>query len=129
MIDHISLTVGDFARSKAFYEAALGAIGYCVLREFGGDVVGFGVPPKPDFWIRAGQSNTPPVHVAFGVDSREQVEAFYTAAMAAGGRDNGKPGLRSHYHPDYYGAFVLDPEGHNIEAVCRQSSDFPGEKE
>jgi catechol 2,3-dioxygenase-like lactoylglutathione lyase family enzyme len=120
VIDHISLTVSDFMRSKAFYEAALGAIGYGVLREFDGGVAGFGVPPKPDFWIRAGQQNISPVHVAFSVDSRELVDAFYAAAMAAGGRDNGKPGLRSHYHPDYYGAFVLDLDGHNIEAVCRR---------
>ncbi|MDR0251437.1 MAG: VOC family protein [Burkholderiales bacterium] len=129
MIDHISLNVSDFTRSKAFYEAALGVIGYRVLREFDGSVAGFGVPPQPDFWIRAGQPNTPPIHVAFSVDSREQVEAFYAVAMVAGGRDNGKPGLRPHYHPDYYSAFALDPDGHNIEAVCRRSSDSSGERE
>ncbi|MDR2711451.1 MAG: VOC family protein [Burkholderiales bacterium] len=127
MIDHLSISVSNFARSKAFYEAALGAIGYCVLREFGSDVAGFGVPPKPDFWIRADQANISPVHVAFGVDSREHVDAFYAAAIAAGGRDNGAPGLRPHYHPDYYGAFVFDPDGHNIEAVCRRSSGSFGE--
>jgi catechol 2,3-dioxygenase-like lactoylglutathione lyase family enzyme len=121
MFDHISISVSDFARSKAFYEAALGVIGYCTLREPDGGVAGFGVPPKPDFWIHADHSNISPVHVAFGVDSREQVDAFYAAAMAAGGRDNGRPGLRPHYHPNYYGAFVLDPDGHNIEAVCRRS--------
>ncbi|MDR2016652.1 MAG: VOC family protein [Burkholderiales bacterium] len=128
MMDHISLTVSDAVRSKAFYGAALGAIGYRVLREFGADVIGFGVPPKPDFWIRAGQPNQPPIHVAFGVDSREQVDAFYAAAIAAGGRDNGKPGLRPHYHPDYYGAFVFDPDGHNIEAVCHRPLCSCGEK-
>jgi catechol 2,3-dioxygenase-like lactoylglutathione lyase family enzyme len=120
VIDHISLAVSDVARSKAFYEAALGAIGYRVLREFGDSVIGFGVPPKPDFWVRAGQVSVAPTHVAFGVDSRELVDDFYAAAIAAGGRDNGKPGLRPHYHPDYYGAFVFDPDGYNIEAVCRR---------
>jgi catechol 2,3-dioxygenase-like lactoylglutathione lyase family enzyme len=81
-------------------------------------VVGYGVPPKPDFWTAEGTPNQPPVHIAFRADNRGQVDAFYQAAIAAGGKDNGPPGLRPHYHQDYYGAFVLDPDGHNIEAVC-----------
>ena len=124
MIDHTGVTVSDFAKSKAFYTKALAPIGYQVLMELsaaatgGTDVAGFGAPPTPDFWIAAGQPNVPPVHIAFSVPTRALVDAFYRAAMAAGGRDNGPPGLRPHYHPNYYGAFVHDPDGHNIEAVC-----------
>lgn len=124
MIDHTGVVVSDFARSKAFYSKALSAIGYEPLMELPAsvtghaDVAGFGEPPKPDFWISGGTPNRPPVHVAFGVASRALVDAFYQAAITAGGRDNGPPGLRPHYHENYYGAFVLDPDGHNIEAVC-----------
>jgi catechol 2,3-dioxygenase-like lactoylglutathione lyase family enzyme len=123
MIDHTGVTVGNVAQSKAFYQAALAPLGYCVLLELraadtgGFEGVGFGAPPKPDFWIGSGRANEPRVHVAFRADSRAQVDAFYRAALAAGGRDNGAPGVRPHYHPNYYGAFVLDPDGHNIEAV------------
>ena len=117
MIDHTGVTVSDVAKSKPFYRAALGPLGYGIVMEFEG-AVGFGVPPKPDFWIGEGKPNVPPIHVAFRADSRTQVDAFYKAAMAAGGRDNGAPGPRPHYHANYYGAFVLDPDGHNIEAVC-----------
>jgi catechol 2,3-dioxygenase-like lactoylglutathione lyase family enzyme len=117
MIDHTGVTVSDVAKSKAFYSAALGPLGYGIIMEFEG-AVGFGVPPKPDFWIGEGKPNVPPIHVAFRADSRTQVDAFYKTAMAAGGRDNGAPGPRPHYHANYYGAFVLDPDGHNIEAVC-----------
>ena len=124
MIDHTGINVSDPAKSRRFYEAALAPLGYQVLREVptqftGGKVVlGFGVPPKPDFWINEGTPQTPRVHLAFRAENRAQVDAFYAAAIAAGGTDNGKPGLRPHYHPDYYGAFVLDPDGHNVEAVC-----------
>lgn len=124
MIDHTGITVSDYGRSKAFYTAALQPIGYALLAEIPAavtghaDVAGFGEPPKPDFWISAGQPNRPPVHVAFRVRTRALVDAFYQAAIEAGGRDNGAPGLRPHYHAHYYGAFVLDPDGHNIEAVC-----------
>jgi catechol 2,3-dioxygenase-like lactoylglutathione lyase family enzyme len=124
MIDHTGLVVSDYDKSKRFYQAALGAIGYQMLMEIpvavtgSTDVAGFGEPQKPDFWISRGTPNQPPVHIAFRVKDRATVDAFYQAAMIAGGRDNGEPGLRPHYHPHYYGAFVLDPDGHNIEAVC-----------
>jgi len=128
MIDHTGVSVSDFAISKAFYIRALAPIGYELLAEFPAAVTGshavagFGEPPKPDFWIGTGKPNVPPIHVAFRVSSRALVDAFYKAALAAGGRDNGAPGLRPHYHPDYYGAFVLDPDGHNIEAVCHEGA-------
>ncbi|MEQ8766200.1 MAG: VOC family protein [Planctomycetota bacterium] len=123
MIDHISLIVSDLAKSKAFYTAALKSIGYELLHEIpasvtgSGDVLGFGEAGKPDLWIAAGKTVTP-MHVAFRVDSRELVDAFHKAGLEAGGQDNGAPGVRAHYHPDYYGAFIHDPDGHNIEAVC-----------
>jgi catechol 2,3-dioxygenase-like lactoylglutathione lyase family enzyme len=126
MIDHTGVAVSDFNRSKAFYSAALAPIGYSMLAEFPAEVTGhsavagFGAPPKPDFWINSGAPNTPPVHVAFQVARRAMVDAFYAAALQAGGKDNGAPGLRPQYHPDYYGAFVLDFDGHNIEAVCHE---------
>ena len=130
MIDHTGVNVSDVARSRMFYAAALAPIGYQVLAEIPSavtgstEVIGFGEAPKPDFWI-AGATfdkpvNHPPLHVAFRVANRTQVDAFFHAAIAAGGRDNGAPGVRAHYHPDYYGAFVLDPDGHNIEAVCHE---------
>ena len=124
MIDHTGVSVSDFARSKRFYAAALKPIGYTLLMELpaavtgSADVAGFGEPPKPDFWIAGGTANQPIVHVAFRAATRGVVDAFHAAALAAGGRDNGAPGIRAHYHPNYYGAFVLDPDGHNIEAVC-----------
>jgi len=126
MIDHIGIPVRDYATSKAFYVAALAGIDYALLMEVPAELTGnrqaagFGVAPKTDFWISASALEIPPTHVAFRVASRASVDAFYTAAIAAGGKDNGKPGLRPHYHPNYYGAFVLDPDGHNIEAVCHE---------
>jgi len=123
MIDHTGVVVSDFDKSKQFYLAALAPIGFSLLAEFPAsvtghtDVAGFGEPPKPEFWISRGTPNNPPVHVAFRVSSRSLVDAFYRAAIEAGGTDNGPPGIRAHYHPNYYGAFVLDPDGHNIEAV------------
>ena len=119
MLDHLIITVSDFERSRSFYLTALEPLGYEVLMEFGKGV-GFGVGGKPDFFIREGDGLEPPFHLAFGSEDRESVDRFYEAAMAAGGRDNGKPGLRSEYHPNYYGAFVLDPDGNNIEAVCHR---------
>jgi len=121
MIDHSGVNVSDFARSRAFYVAALAPIGYTVIKEFE-NAAGFGVAPKSDFWIAEGTPNVPPIHIAFRVDTRAQVDAFHRAALAAGGRDNGAPGLRPRYHANYYGAFVLDPDGHNIEAVCHREA-------
>jgi catechol 2,3-dioxygenase-like lactoylglutathione lyase family enzyme len=127
MIDHTGVTVSDFEKSKEFYRTALRPIGYQLLVEFAAavtghvDVAGFGEAPKPDFWISRGTPNKPPIHVAFRVGSRAAVDAFYAAALAAGGRSNGPPGLRPHYHANYYGAFVLDFDDHNIEVVCHQA--------
>jgi len=123
MIDHTGVSVSNYATSKAFYAAALAPLGYALIAELPAsvtghtDVAGFGEPPKPDFWISRGKPNQPTLHVAFRAQSRAVVDSFYKAAMAAGGRDNGPPGLRPHYHANYYGAFVLDPDGHNVEAV------------
>lgn len=128
MIDHTGVVASDFQASKAFYEKALAPIGYTLLMELSAavtghaDVAGFGEAPKPDFWVSSGTPNRPPVHVAFRVASRSLVDAFHQAAIQAGGTDNGPPGLRPHYHPNYYGAFVLDPDGHNIEAVCHEAA-------
>lgn len=124
MLDHIGLTVTDFDKAKAFFDAALAPLGIGVVMEVtaeqtGGDRhLGYGSGGKPYFWIGTGGPATGRLHVALATDNRAKVDAFYAAAMAAGGRDNGSPGIRAHYHPDYYGAFVLDPDGHNIEAVC-----------
>ena len=124
MIDHIGISVRDPAASRRFYDGALAPLGYALLREIplavtgGRAVFGYGVAPKPDFWVAEGEPQTPRVHVAFRASDRAAVDAFYRAALAAGGRDNGAPGPRPHYHEHYYGAFVLDPDGHNIEAVC-----------
>ena len=124
MIDHTGYNVRDPKTSRAFYERALAPLGYTVLMEVppehtGGKVVlGWGVAPKPDFWTAEGEPQTPRVHIAFAASSRKQVDDFYAAAIAAGGKDNGPPGVRAHYHPNYYGAFVLDPDGYNVEVVC-----------
>jgi catechol 2,3-dioxygenase-like lactoylglutathione lyase family enzyme len=123
MLDHIGIGVSDFARSKAFYDKALAplAIGLVmeVTAEQTGDhpAAGFGSEHKPYFWFGGG-ADIARAHVAFVAQSRAAVDAFHKAALAAGGKDNGAPGLRPHYHANYYGAFVLDPDGHNIEAVC-----------
>lgn len=116
MIDHLGFAVKDLAASKAFYVGALAPLGYGVVMEFPG-VVGLGANGKPDFWLSEGAPVTG-LHVAFASADRKTVDAFHAAAIAAGGRDNGKPGLRPQYHPSYYGAFVFDPDGNNIEAVC-----------
>jgi catechol 2,3-dioxygenase-like lactoylglutathione lyase family enzyme len=125
MIDHIGFPVSDYARSKAFYEKALAPLGYTVIMEFaettsGSPAIGFGRDGKPDFWVGGEGGLQGVLHVAIAADDRAMVDAFYRAAMAAGGKDNGAPGLRPHYHPNYYGAFVLDPDGHNVEAVCHR---------
>ncbi len=122
MIDHIGLPVSDHARSRAFYLTALAALDYTIQLEVtaeqtgSGPATGFGPTGKPAFWIGVGEPNR--THVALLARNRAAVDAFHQAAIAAGGHDNGAPGLRPHYHADYYGAFVLDPDGHNIEAVC-----------
>lgn len=127
MIDHIGIVISDFEKSKAFYNSALAPIAYVLIMEFPAsvtgrtDVAGYGEPGKPDFWISRGTPGKSPTHVAFSVANREMVDAFYKAALEAGGKDNGGPGLRPHYHPNYYGAFVLDPDGNNIEAVCHHA--------
>jgi catechol 2,3-dioxygenase-like lactoylglutathione lyase family enzyme len=123
MIDHISVRVRDYDRSKQFYKDALVPLGYGLMMEYPGGVAGFGTPEKPDFWIaatREGEVVGASAHVAFASPDRATVDAFYRAAIAAGGKDNGPPGSRPQYHPGYYGAFVLDPDGHNIEAVCHR---------
>jgi catechol 2,3-dioxygenase-like lactoylglutathione lyase family enzyme len=123
MLDHITFGVADFERATAFYDKALAPLGISRLMgvsaaESGGSAfAGYG-DTRPFFWIGEAEAAKGPIHVAFTAPDRKTVDAFYAAALAAGGRDNGAPGLRPHYHPTYYGAFVVDPEGHNIEAVC-----------
>jgi catechol 2,3-dioxygenase-like lactoylglutathione lyase family enzyme len=118
MIDHIGIEITDLARSKAFYTAALAPLSYELIMEWQ-TFAGFGEKKKPDFWIGVGSPDKK-IHVAFRAPTRKIVDAFYAAAIAAGGKDNGAPGVRPHYHEHYYGAFVLDPDGHNIEAVCHE---------
>lgn len=126
MIDHTGIPVSDYPRSKAFYEQVLVCIGASLLMEVnpeqtgdGSWAAGCGRDQKPSFWIgtdaRGVSAHT---HIAFTTASRATVDAFHAAGLAAGGTDHGAPGLRAHYHPDYYGAFITDPDGHNIEAVC-----------
>jgi catechol 2,3-dioxygenase-like lactoylglutathione lyase family enzyme len=125
VIDHMSLNVADLATSEAFYTKTLAPLGVKVMMRFGkeitggADIMGFGAE-KPFFWLAGTQKTTPAQHIAFRANSRAEVDAFYKAALEAGGKDNGAPGVRPHYHENYYGAFVLDPEGHNIEAVCHE---------
>ena len=125
MIDHLGIAVSDIARSRKFYEAALGALGISVQREVGPDrsgdgstALGFGVPGEKIFWIADGEKVGEGTHVAFRADDHRQVDQFHAAGLDAGGRDNGKPGPRPNYGPNYYAAFLCDPDGANIEAVC-----------
>jgi catechol 2,3-dioxygenase-like lactoylglutathione lyase family enzyme len=135
VLDHISLRVADYRRSKQFYVAALAPLGYTLAME-GASGAGFSKSFIPAFWIKQGElagpvdlveptplagCGGPQVHVAFVGENRAMVDAFHRAALAAGARDNGPPGLRPNYHANYYGAFVLDPDGYNIEAVCHQT--------
>ena len=120
IFDHVGIVVSDYATSKAFYEKALAPLGITSVvdvevPEYTGGA--FGRDDKPDFWIGSGGPATTPIHICFAAKSSHEVDAFYAAAMAAGGRDNGAPGIRERYHPGYYGAFVFDPDGHNVEAV------------
>ena len=134
MLDHVSLRVADYDRSKRFYEAALAPMGFILAMETDSGA-GFRKGYIPAFWIKQGDGTPaqiatlatagcggPAVHVAFASDDRQSVDAFYHAALEAGARDNGAPGLRPNYHANYYGAFVLDPDGHNIEAVCHTAA-------
>ena len=131
MIDHIGIKVRDFARARRFYDAALSPLGVAAIMEVtpeesgGYHGVGYGMAGKPFFWVSndqredaANAARGTGVHIAFAAESRAVVDAFFAAAVAFGGRDNGPPGIRPHYHPNYYGAFVLDPDGNNVEAVC-----------
>lgn len=125
MIDHAGISVSDWDRAKAFYDAAFAPLGakllYMVPEQFTGGVkVGGYGGDKPDFWLHGAGDPGPGRHYAFTAGSRAEVDAFYKAALAAGGRDNGAPGLRPHYHENYYGAFVFDPDGNNVEAVCHR---------
>jgi catechol 2,3-dioxygenase-like lactoylglutathione lyase family enzyme len=120
-IDHIGFAVTDFAKSKAFYTAALTPIGMAIVSEGDGWAM-MGKGGRPEFWFGAFGTPPGPIHLAFTAATREEVQAFHRAALAAGGRDNGPPGIRGHYHPNYYGAFVFDPDGHNLEAVCHQAA-------
>jgi catechol 2,3-dioxygenase-like lactoylglutathione lyase family enzyme len=121
MIDHLTLSSANYEVSKDFYNAALAPLGYKLVKEFGSDVAGFGIGDRLDFWLANDSQKTQPVfHLAFVAETRDQVDEFYKAALAAGGRDNGAPGLRERHGPIYYAAFVYDPDGQNIEAVCRK---------
>ncbi|HUA55015.1 MAG TPA: VOC family protein [Candidatus Sulfotelmatobacter sp.] len=125
MLDHMMINVTDFERSRAFYQAALAPLGFVVSKQIP-VAAGFGVPhghgkssdPAGEFWISQGPPQEPRLHVAFNAASRALVDEFFARALAAGGRDNGRPGVRPQYHANYYGAFVLDPDGYNVEAVC-----------
>ncbi len=127
MFDHVSVVVSDYARSKAFYLAALAPTGHSRLVELPavagghGESAGFCHADGSDLWISQGDAVKPSLHIAFRVPTRAAVHAFHEAALAAGGTDNGAPGPRPRYHANYYGAYVLDPDGHNIEAVCHEA--------
>jgi len=127
MFDHIGIVVSDYDKSKAFYRQALAPTGHARVVELPPgaagrfESTGFCHEDGSDFWISQGQAVTPPIHLAFRVPTRAAVDAFHEAALAAGGRDNGAPGLRPRYHANYYGAYVLDPDGHNVEAVCHEA--------
>jgi catechol 2,3-dioxygenase-like lactoylglutathione lyase family enzyme len=119
MIDHLSIRVSSYDQGKQFYARILAPLGYGLLFEHPISGAGFGRDGKPTFWIKQGPPS-PVLHVAFAAGDRAMVDEFHRAGLAAGGRDNGGPGLRPEYHPDYYGAFILDPDGHNLEAVCHR---------
>jgi catechol 2,3-dioxygenase-like lactoylglutathione lyase family enzyme len=122
-LDHVGFAVADYERSKAFYEQALAPLGMTLLMEFSGAAAGFGKDDggRPSFFIEAyGDPVRGRLHIALRAENRAQVDAFHAAAIEAGGTDNGAPSVRAVYHPDYYGGYVLDPDGNNIEAVCHQ---------
>lgn len=119
ILDHIGLAVHDFGKSRTFFRRALAPLGIETVLEGEGWAM-LGKEGRPEFWIGVHGIPPGPIHIAFTADTREQVRAFHRAALAAGGRDNGAPGIRAKYHPNYYGAYVFDPDGHNVEAVCHQ---------
>lgn len=129
MFDHLGIEVGDYARSRAFYTATLAPLGVELVTEIS-ECAGFAaagttpatVQTAPSFWIHRGCEQPTRVHIAFRTMDRARVAAFWKAGLRAGGRDNGAPGIRAHYHPDYFGTLVLDPDGHNIEAVCHAAA-------
>ena len=126
MIDHLDVTVSDLAHSEAFYTTILAPLGIelvyrNVSNAAGGQTIGFGTSSNPTFCIRSGKRATSTMHIAFSAPGRAAVDAFHVAAMAAGGHDNGRPGPRPYYAPNYYAAFIIDPDGHNVEAVCREN--------
>ena len=120
MLDHVTIGVSNIARAVAFYDRALAPLGIERLYAEGTSAFGYGSDKKAYFWIGQREAVQSGAHIAFAAKDRATVDAFHAAALAAGGRDNGAPGIRAHYHPNYYGAFVLDPDGHNIEAVCHR---------
>ncbi|SRR6266496_3048387 len=121
MFDHVGLNVRDYAASRAFFERALAPLGYGIVLEFPEwKAAGFGTDEKPEFWISEREPYGTGSHVAFACPDRATVDAFHDAALEAGGRDNGGPGVREQYHASYYGAFILDPDGNNVEAVCHR---------
>ncbi len=129
MIDHVTFLVSSYAQSRDFYLAALAPLGFELVMEFTREaypelevshLAGIGPKGKPVFWLRPTTGPVGATHIAFAAPDRASVDAFYEAAIAAGGKDHGAPGIRAHYHPRYYGAFVLDPDGHNVEAVCHR---------
>lgn len=129
MLDHVGLPVADIAAARTFYDKALAPLGIAVMMEVTeqmtgghGAHLGYGRGEVPFFWIGSGKPAASGVHVAFSAPDRATVDAFHAAALAAGGRDNGAPGLRPEYHPNYYGAFIIDPDGNNIEAVCHEGA-------
>ena len=123
MLDHVTIGVSDFGRAKLFYDQALRPLGIERLYAESMDFAGYGRLDKAFFWIGLRPATQTGAHIAFAAADRATVDRFHAAALAAGGRDNGTPGLRPHYHPDYYGAFVIDPDGHNIEAVCHHRTE------
>jgi len=120
LIDHIGLAISSYEKSKAFYSAALAPLGAELVMELPDRWCGFGSNGKAEFWFGEDPTVQQPMHIAFVAQNRVQVDEFYKAAIAAGAQDNGKPGIREIYHPHYYGAFVIDLDGHNIEAVCHR---------
>jgi catechol 2,3-dioxygenase-like lactoylglutathione lyase family enzyme len=130
MLDHVSFAVSDLSRSRPFYDAVLGALGYGAVMTFkdeGREFIGYGTGQKPNFWIYGGYGAATPgtgAHTAFLAPTRPAVDAFHREALARGGKDEGKPGLRPEYHVNYYGAFVFDPDGHKLEAVCHAPGVF-----